>query len=57
MQVDPLHSETSRPGIHAAGDLATHAHGAVLAAASGNLAAAMLNHGLTVELATTGALG
>jgi hypothetical protein len=35
----------------AAGDLLTHQQGAILAAASGTLAAAALNHALTVELA------
>lgn len=48
--------ESSRPGIFAAGDLATMAQGAILAAAAGTQAAAALNHGLIVELALAGAL-
>lgn len=56
VQVDELHRETSRPGIYAGGDLITRAQGALVAAASGNLAAAMLNHALTVDLATSAAL-
>jgi thioredoxin reductase len=50
------HRQTSVPGIYAAGDLATPVQSALLAAASGFQAAAMLNHELTVELATSGAL-
>lgn len=56
VQVHELHRETSRRGIYAAGDLTARAQSAVLAAASGMMAAAALNHELTVELATTGAL-
>jgi thioredoxin reductase len=48
--------ETSVPGMYAAGDLITPMQGALLAAASGTQAAAMLNHALTVELASAGAL-
>ena len=48
--------ETSVPGIYAAGDLVTPAQAAVLAAAAGMQAAAMLNHELTAELAEAGAL-
>ena len=44
------------PGIHAAGDLTTSAQGALLAAAFGSLAAARLNHALTLDMATGGAL-
>lgn len=47
---------TSIPGIYAAGDLVSPAQGALLAAASGTLAAAMLNRALTEELATNGVL-
>jgi len=57
VQVHEQHRETSRPGIYAAGDLTTRGQSAVLAAASGMMAAAGINHELTVELATTGALG
>lgn len=56
LAVDPVRHETSRPGIYAGGDLITAKQGAMIAAASGTLAAAMLNHDLTVELATSGAL-
>ena len=56
VQVSDPHRETSVPGIYAAGDLVTMAQAAVMAAASGVQAAAMLNHALTIELATSGAL-
>jgi thioredoxin reductase len=56
VQVDEMQRETSVPGIYAAGDLVTYAQSAILAAASGTQAAAMLNHSLTVELAVAGAL-
>ncbi|HMJ16315.1 MAG TPA: pyridine nucleotide-disulfide oxidoreductase, partial [Polyangiaceae bacterium] len=56
VQVDEMTRETSRSGIYAGGDLITPVQGAVLAAASGMRAAAALNHALTVELATSGAL-
>jgi thioredoxin reductase len=55
VQVDE-HRQTSIPGIYAAGDLATPVQSAVLAAAAGMQAAAGLNHELTMELATSGAL-
>ena len=48
--------ETSIPGIYAGGDLTTAMQTAIAAAAAGTFAAAMLNLGLTVELATTGTL-
>ena len=48
--------QTSMPGIYAGGDLVTPVQSAVLAAASGVQAAARLNHELTAELATSGAL-
>ncbi len=54
--VDEIRRETSRPGIYAGGDLITRAQGAIIAAGSAMLAAAQLNHGLTAELATSGAL-
>jgi thioredoxin reductase len=41
--------QTSRAGIYAAGDLATMAQAALMAAAAGVQAAAMLNHELTLE--------
>jgi thioredoxin reductase len=44
----PLRS-TSRPGIHAAGDLTTMLQGALMAAAAGAQAAYGLNHALTME--------
>jgi thioredoxin reductase len=52
VKVDPMMRETSRPGIHAAGDLATRAQGAILAAAAGMQAAAAINMELTASLAT-----
>lgn len=48
--------QTSVPGIYAAGDLTTMVQAAALAAAAGLHAAAMVNHGLTLELALAGAL-
>jgi thioredoxin reductase len=44
------HSETSVPGIYAAGDLITSIHGAMLAAAAGTAAAYKLNTALTKAL-------
>lgn len=55
VQVDAVSRQTSLPGVYAAGDLSTRMQGAVLAAAHGVQAAAMLNHELTVELALAGA--
>jgi NADPH-dependent glutamate synthase beta subunit-like oxidoreductase len=43
--------ETSIPGIYAGGDLVTPRQAAVIAAASGMQAAAMLNHELAIDLA------
>ncbi len=48
--------ETSRRGIYAAGDLVTPMQAALGAAAAGSLAAGMLNHELTIELALAGAI-
>jgi thioredoxin reductase len=56
VEVDEVQRESSRPGIYAGGDLVMEAQGALLAAASGLQAAARLNHALTLEMATTGAL-
>lgn len=53
---DPMTRETSTPGIYAGGDLTTRMQGAIMAAATGVHAAAMLNHELTVELVEQGAL-
>lgn len=44
------HRKTSIPGVYAAGDLTTPKQNAIMAAADAAYAAAMLNHGLTVEL-------
>lgn len=55
VQVDPASRETSIPGVFAAGDLTTRMQAAIAAAASGMHAAAMLNVGLTMELASNGA--
>jgi thioredoxin reductase len=56
IRVDETTRETSVPGIYAAGDLTTPMQGALLAAASGTRAAAMLNHALTEEMAVAGVL-
>jgi thioredoxin reductase len=56
VKVDEMSRETSTPGIYAAGDLVMRAQQALLAAASGNLAAARLNHALTADLAACGGL-
>jgi thioredoxin reductase len=45
------HKETSVPGIHAAGDLTTRLQAALVAAAAGVHAAAMMNHALNMDLA------
>ncbi len=55
VRIDEDH-ETSIRGIHAAGDLTTHYHGALAAAAAGSKAAHGINHGLTVELVGEGLL-
>lgn len=49
--VDGMSRETSTPGIYAAGDLTTRMQAAVLAAATGMQAGAMVNHELTQEAA------
>jgi thioredoxin reductase len=56
VQTHPMTRETSIPGIYAAGDLMTRMQGAILAAANGTAAAAMINHELTAELAVAGLL-
>jgi len=56
VQVDDVRRETSIPGIYAGGDLVTPSQSAINAAASGTQAAGKLNHALTVERATKGAL-
>jgi thioredoxin reductase len=56
VRVDETTAETAVRGIYAAGDLTTPAQGALLAAAAGTRAAAMLNHALTEEMAIAGAL-
>ena len=48
--------KTSMAGVYAAGDLATHYHGALAAASAGNQAAHSINHELTVELVEQGRL-
>jgi thioredoxin reductase len=50
VRVDPVTRETSLPGLYAAGDLTSRMQSAVIAAALGTQAAAMLNHELTSEL-------
>ena len=56
VRIDAATRETSVPGIYAAGDLTGPGQSAILGAASGALAAGAINHALTAELATTGAL-
>ena len=56
VKVDPMTRETSVPGVYAAGDLTTRLQAAILAAAQGMQAAAVLNFELTSELASCGAL-
>jgi thioredoxin reductase len=56
VRVDPMKGETSVPGIYASGDLSTRMQGAVLAAAAGTRAAAMINLELTMELLAEGTL-
>lgn len=48
------HGRTSMPGVYAAGDLTTPIQAALLAAAAGMQAAAMLNHELTLARALSG---
>jgi thioredoxin reductase len=56
VKIDPMRRETSIAGIYAAGDLTTRAQAAILAAAAGMQAAAVLNAELTAQLAVAGAL-
>ncbi len=46
--------QTSLPGVYAAGDLVTHYHGALAAAASGSMAAHSINRALTLDLVGKG---
>ena len=57
VRVDEMTRETSVRGIYASGDLTERMQGALIAAASGVRAAAMINHELTIELAASGGLG
>jgi thioredoxin reductase len=56
VKIDPMTRETSIPGIYAAGDLTTRAQAAILAAAAGMQAAAVINAELTADLVTSGML-
>jgi thioredoxin reductase len=56
VKTDPMTRETSIPGIYAAGDLTTRAQAAVLAAAAGMQAAAVINAELTSDMVASGAL-
>lgn len=49
VRVDPMRRETSVPGVYASGDLTTRMQGAILAAASGTQAAAMINVDLSMD--------
>lgn len=52
VRVDPMKRETSVPGVYASGDLTTRTQGAVIAAASGMMAAAQVNAELSLALVT-----
>jgi len=56
VKTDPMTRETSVAGVYAAGDLTTRMQGAVHAAAAAGHAVAVLNAGLTAELAINGTL-
>ena len=56
VRVDPMKSETSVPGIYAAGDLTTRMQSAVFAAAAGTRAATMINLDLALDLGPKGLL-
>jgi thioredoxin reductase len=56
VRIDPMKSETSVPGIYAAGDLTTRMQGAILAAAAGTRAATMINLDLAMDLGPKGLL-
>ncbi|MDP2271816.1 MAG: hypothetical protein Q8N23_24510 [Archangium sp.] len=49
-KVDPMKRETSVPGIYASGDLTTRMQAAIISAAAGMHAAAMINVDLMMEL-------
>lgn len=49
VQTDLTKGETSTPGVYAAGDLTTRVQGAILSAAAGTRAAAMLNADLAMD--------
>lgn len=52
VRTDATRSETSIPGVYAAGDLTTRMQGAIWAAAAGARAAAMINVDLAMDLAS-----
>ena len=52
LKIDPMTRETSRPGIYASGDLTTRTQSAVIAAAAGMQAAAMINTELSADLSS-----
>jgi thioredoxin reductase len=56
VQIAAMTRETSIPGIYAAGDLTTRGQAAILAAAAGMQAAAVINAELTADLVTSGTL-
>jgi len=51
LKIDPMTRETSRPGMYASGDLTTRMQSAIIAAASGMQAAAMINTELSADFA------
>jgi thioredoxin reductase len=56
VRIDPMKSETSVPGIYAAGDLTTRMQSAIFAAAAGTRAATMINLDLAMDLGPKGLL-
>lgn len=53
VRTDAMKGETSIPGVYAAGDLTTRMQGAILAAAAGTRAGAMINLDLALDAAST----
>jgi thioredoxin reductase len=54
VKVDPMKRETSLPGVYASGDLTSRMQAAVIAAAAGMQAAAVINAELSMDLALGG---
>lgn len=56
VRIDAMRRETTTAGVYAAGDLATHMQGAIMAATAGTQAAVMINMELSAELIARGEL-